>query len=287
MQITRFLYKILPEKWFIKIRKIYRTRQSSKYEPLSYDELKDILINTLKLQKGDHVLIHSSMDFLKTTCNPLEILNLLLEIVGKEGALLFPCWHSTKRAEELLEANTVFDVRKSPSVMGMLSELARRHPEAKRSLHPTNSIVAIGSKADYFVNTHHNDIYPCGTESPLYKLVVSNGKTIGIGVDATFMSFIHCPEDVLKSEFPFKTRNEKIYDATVIGYNSEEMKVKTLVASKNISNFDIRKFVNTNIEPEICQNITIKSNRFFRADCKPLFDKLVELSKQNITIYNQ
>ena len=38
----------------------------------------------------------------------------------------------------------VFDVRRQPSEMGLLSELFRRRESVRRSLHPTASVCALG-----------------------------------------------------------------------------------------------------------------------------------------------
>jgi aminoglycoside 3-N-acetyltransferase len=167
----------------------------------------------------------------------------------------------------------------------MLSEMARRYPGAKRSLHPTNSIVAIGKHAAEITEAHHTDIYPCGEKSPYYLSMQMSGIIVGIGVNANFMSFVHCPEDLLKEQFPVKTRLDTVFEAKVKKEDGSVENVKTLAAHPQIKNNDIIGFLNKYIDKSICRNITIKGNRFFVTHPKELFNKIVELSKENKTIY--
>lgn len=286
MSISLIVYKLLPEKLFIKLRNRYRGWQKSRFKPFGEIELIKLLTNELGISKGDTIFIHGSVDFLNTLLNPLQIIEILLDVVGEEGNLVFPCWHFNTKAEKYLREGHTFDVNRSPSVMGMLSEIARRHPSAKRSLHPTNSIVAIGKNAEWLVESHHEDIYPCGLKSPYYKLMELNGKIIGIGVDTMFISFVHCPEDVNSVTFPFKTRLEEVFEAKVKDYNSEIIKVKTLAASPLVSTNNIREFLKKHVPDSICRNVYYKGNRFFIASAKELYLEIIELAKRNITIYN-
>ena len=69
--------------------------------------------------------------------------------------LLFPATHLVERPERWFERDEVFDVRRTPTAMGLLSEMARRQSDAARSLHPTHSVVAVGPLAGELVATHH------------------------------------------------------------------------------------------------------------------------------------
>lgn len=283
---SKILFKILPKSLFVKLRNRFRKFQLKTHKPLTAEDIERILKINLGIKEGDHIMVHSSIDMVNTNCSAFEILEIIFKTVGSEGTVLFPCWHFNYRAEDALNQGLVFNVKKSPSVLGLLSEMARRYPNAKRSLHPTNSIVAIGKESNFLTNTHHLDIYPSGTESPFYKLKQIGGKVIGFGVDTYFLSFVHCPEDVLKEKFPFKTRNSEVFDAEVINYNGEKIIVKTLVASPEIRNNDIRKFIAKHINPETCKNVEINATRFFVADCENLYNEIVNLSERNITIYS-
>jgi len=287
MFISRIIFRLFPQEVFIRLRGIYRTILETWYAPLSEQKFSRILTEELNISKGSIVFIHSSVDNLNIKFDALRLLEILLETVGVAGTLVFPCWHFTYRAEEYLKSGKVFDVRRSASALGMLSEMARRYPGAKRSLHPINSIVAIGKNAEAITGSHHTDIYPCGEKSPYYLAMQMGGIIAGIGVNANFMSFVHCPEDVIKQQFPVKTRLDEVFEAKVKKEDGSVEIVKTLAAHPQIKNNNINGFLKKNIKKSICRNITVKGNRFFIAHPEELFYSIIELSKENKTIYTE
>ena len=285
MGIKKLIFKILPLHTFISLRKKYRTVLRKIYAPISEKEFKDILSNQLEIKKGSVVFIHSSIDALNISFPAYKLFEMLLDAVGQEGTLLFPAWHFTYRAEDYLKKDLIFDVEQSPSMLGMLSEIARRHPDAKRSIHPTTSIVAIGKYADEMIAEHGDSIYPCDEKSPYYKIMQYDGIIIGLGVNNNFLAFVHCPEDVLKEKFPVKTRLDKIFGSKVKLSNGTIRIVKTLAAHPQIRNNNIPLFMHKHVDKTICKNITIRGNRFFVAHSRELFDEIIRLARKNITIY--
>ncbi len=250
-------------------------------------DLENILRNRMNIQKGDTVFVHSSVEKLNIDFEPSVVFQLLLDIVGKEGTVLFPCWHFKTRAEEYLsKTHKTFDVRKTRSRMGYLTEFARLQKNSVRSLHPINSIVAIGSDAENIVNEHNKDIYPCGVKSPFYKMLNYNAKIIGLGVDVDNMSFLHCVEDVENDIFPLKTRSEEVYSEPVISASGKEIVVDVLIPSEQISKRNPKTFFSKYITSDICIRFKKRGAEFFCADSVKLYDKLSELHKRGITIYN-
>jgi aminoglycoside 3-N-acetyltransferase len=285
MTLRKLVFKILPVGTFISLRKLYRKGLKTIYKPLSEEEFKYILVDRIGIQKGSVVFIHSSVDALNIDFPVYHLLGILLDTVGENGTLVFPAWHFTYRAEDYLKKGLIFDVQRSPSVLGLLSELARRHPDAERSIHPFNSIVAIGKHAQEIIGEHGNSIYPCDEASPYYKITKFDGIIAGIGVDTNFISFVHCPEDVLKKQFPIKTRLDQVFEAKVKLKDGSLKIIKTLAAHPQIKNNDITGFMKKYIEKSVCRNFTVKGNRFFVAHSKELFNSIVNLSKENKTIY--
>ncbi|MBK7172885.1 MAG: AAC(3) family N-acetyltransferase [Bacteroidales bacterium] len=286
MKLKKIIFKVLPLHLFIKLRSGYRSFLKSVYRPLSEDEFSKILTDQLGIGKGSVVFIHSSIDNLNIRFDVIKLLDILISTVGENGTLLFPAWHFNYRAEDYLRKKLVFDVRRSPSVMGLLSEAARRHPDSIRSIHPINSIVALGKNAAELTEMHGTSIYPCDETSPYYKLMKYEGKIIGIGVDTNFLSFVHCPEDILKEKFPVKTRLDEVFDATVKTPDGQFQVVRTLASHPQIKNNDITAFVHQYIDPSICRNLNFRGNRFFTARSVALFDEMIRLAKENKTIYS-
>lgn len=287
MFLSKIIYKLFPKSVFIALRKIHRTASKSLNSPLQEDEFRRILSEKLGVKSGSVVFIHASVDSMNIQFDSARLLEILIETVGENGTLVFPCWHFTCRAEDYLRSQKIFDVRRSPSALGLLSEMARRYPGACRSLHPTNSIVSIGKHAQEITSSHHTDIHPCGTESPYYKTMQLGGCIIGIGVNAHFMSFVHCPEDVIKQQFPIKTRLDEVFEARVRIQDGSEITVKTLAAHPQIHHNDINLFLSKYIDKSVSRNVTIRGNRFFIAHPVELFNSIVDLSKEDKTIYTK
>lgn len=286
--MEKVLKKILP-KSTIKFARNWRTKQRNRkiasLPHLDIMQIESILINELNLKNGDVVLIHSSLGNLNTKVSPFKLLDLLLGIVGKEGTILFPTYPKLT-SHKFLESKETFNVNKTPSYMGILSEVARRHPNAVRSLHPTKSVVAIGKFADELTSTHHLDVYPYGDKSPYFKINNYKGKIVGFGVSTKNLSCVHCADDYLKERFPYNPYVDKTYSAKCIDKNNSEVIVKTLAHDLNKMNYNIEKFINKNMESNICRDIDIQGMKFFTADSKKLFDKLVSLALEGKTIYN-
>lgn len=285
MFIGKIILKLVPFSVYHKLRSLFRNLKKLVHKPLTESDFMQLLKERMLIRKGEVVFVHSSVDKLNIAFTPHKLLELLLEAAGPEGTLLFPAWQFNYRAEDYLSRNLVFDVRRSPSALGMISELARRHQGARRSLHPTGSIVAIGPKAEYLLGEHHLSVYPCGELSPYYKMLEFDAKIIGVGVSTEFLSFVHCPEDILKADFPYPVRNPEIYEAKVKNYEGNLIEVETLTAHKAIGKRDIPGFLKSHIEPTVAKDFKYRGNDFFRVNAAELFENMKELALKGRTIY--
>lgn len=280
------LYKVLPEQYFKLGRSWYYQLNHILYPPLKEHDFKKMLTEKVGVEKGMVLYIHSSVDKLNLGFSPFVLLKLLMDVVGEKGTLVFPCWHYSGRAEDyLLKPDPIFDVKLSPTTLGLLPELARRTKNAVRSLHPTASAVAIGPMAYELMNEHHLDVYPNGEKSPLYKLMQYNSRIIGLGEKVVSLSFVHVVEDILKERFPLQVLSEKTFPIKVINEGREVLQVETRIPHKNIQRRDIPAFVQKNISHEACTTFTFRGTNFFTAEPKMLFSEMKELALLGKTIY--
>lgn len=279
--------KIFPPYFFKLLRQTYANFKRVQLRTITEDEFRKLLVEKMKIEKGSTLFIHSSLGYLKLDFSAGALINILQEIVGPTGNLLFPSTHFTERAEDYLRRGGVFDVKRSVSIYGMLTELARRHKNAKRSLHPTSSVIAIGPDAEYLLNEHHVSVYPLGEKSPYFKMLKFNSFVIGLGITSEYLSFSHCPEDVYPEKFSsIKPRMDEIFEAKVIDINKNELIVRTLAASKSIKNRNVPGYVKKYIGKEIGQDFTFHGSDFFCFKAQPLFSAMVELADKGINIYN-
>ncbi|MEK6780490.1 MAG: AAC(3) family N-acetyltransferase [Bacteroidota bacterium] len=263
-----------------------RSFKKSVNPQLSRAEFVQVLRNDLKIKAGDILFVHSSMRNLYLSFDKQEILNILLDAVGQEGTLLFPCWHFNIRAEDYIKQHdVVFDFKTSPSAMGRISDVLRSNPLAHRSLHPTNSVIAIGKHAAELTAGHEADIYPCGIHSPWHKMMKYNAKVIGVGVTVDNLTFVHAIEDFIKSDFPIMTRMEKIFSCKCIDRSGKEIMIGTLVASTKISPRDVVGFFKKHISTSAYRPVKVKNMDFFSLDTVPIFDEIKNLALADKTIY--
>lgn len=290
MSIKEFARRVLPDATIASLtrakKKLERAR-IARLPLLSEGDFTNILVDDLRLQTGDTVFVHSSLDRLNLDFPFYRILTLLRDVIGAQGTILFPTYPNHRISSyEYLSQGNIFNVRKTPSYIGLLTEFARRQPGALRSLHPTKSVCAIGPLAEEMTREHQNSPYPYDTCSPYYKLVGHNAKLVGFGVWTFNLSFVYCAEDALKESFPVRTYHENIFEARCINYLGAEEMVRTYAHNSPIvETHDVPRFMRTHIADEICADLSINGMKFFRADARKLFGEMVRLAKEGVTVY--
>jgi aminoglycoside 3-N-acetyltransferase len=136
-------------------------------------------LRRLGVAAGDILMVHSSLSSLGFVPGGAStVIDALLAAVGPEGTLVLPT-HSW----EIMERGCrTFDVRNTPSCVGAMTERFRKMPGARRSLHPTHSVAAIGPRAEELIGKHEYALTPCGAGSPYAKLLLAGGRVLFIGV---------------------------------------------------------------------------------------------------------
>jgi aminoglycoside 3-N-acetyltransferase len=88
------------------------------------------------------------------------------------------------------------DVRRSVCWTGRIPETARLRPDARRSLHPTHSVVALGAQATRYASNHERSSTPCDVWSPYHRLIDERGKILLLGVSQQSNTMLHCLEEL-------------------------------------------------------------------------------------------
>ncbi len=290
MDLQRTAKTILPAGVVAHLRRAKWERERRRVAsllPLFEDDFTNILAGDLGLQSGDVVYVHSGMDGLNLAFPFYRILFLIQKVIGPGGTVVFPTYpnHLISSYEYLLQGR-VFDVRRTPSYTGILTEFARRQRQAVRSLHPTKSVCAIGPAARKLTTTHHLSPYPYDTNSPYYKLIAHQGKIIGLGVTTNYISFGYCVDDALKEKFPVQVYHDRIFEAPCINYEGETVIVSTYAHDMSrVVHGDVRDFMKTYGSAVACQDLVSKGMKFFRASAAKLFPEMLSLAERGITAY--
>jgi hypothetical protein len=266
----------------VKVRKRKKFIQS--LNSTTESDIMKLLSGPLGIRKNDTVMVHSSMDVLKIDFSPLRLLDMLREIVGKEGLLLFPSYPIIS-ASRFMKKGKAFDVKKTPTTAGLLAELARRSNGALRSLHPTKSVCAIGKNAREIVSGHEKCEYPFDEMSPYGKFVKLNGKVIGLGLYSyECLMIMHCIQGVLGEAFPVPRDQDTYYNWDCIDYSGKTVNVKVL-AYHYIGQLDCQRYIENYFPNDICYDFEEKRRPFFVCQSKLFLNSGVKLARQGITWY--
>jgi aminoglycoside 3-N-acetyltransferase len=144
----------------------------------------------LGLLPGDTILVHSSYKALgDVDGGPQTVIDALLDLLTPEGTLIMPLFNFD------FCKGAAWDVRSTPSRMGILTELVRKDPRAKRVFHPIYSFAIIGKHAEFLTGERYVSSY--GADSVFGKLRKLDGKIMVIGLRYTdSLTFFHHVEEM-------------------------------------------------------------------------------------------
>ena len=146
----------------------------------------------LGVRAGDVLLVHSSLSrFGYVEGGADAVIDALLEAVGPDGTVMVP----THTWGTVGAKDPVFDVRRSPSIVGHITEVLRARPGALRGLHPTHSCAGIGPMTADLLRDHETQITPCGSKSPYQRLMDCGGKVLFLGVTLFVNTCFHALEE--------------------------------------------------------------------------------------------
>jgi aminoglycoside 3-N-acetyltransferase len=148
------------------------------------------------IEDGDFVLVHSRVGTAPLT-DVLACLSALVHSVEPSGTVAFPTFNFG------FCRGVAYDYRKTPSEMGLLTELARRDRRARRIHHPVYGFALFGKDADSLSKTTHN-ISAFGDDSIFAELRRRNGKILLIDLQIhECLTFFHHIEETVGCDYRF------------------------------------------------------------------------------------
>lgn len=155
------------------------------------------------IQLNDVVLMHSAATGFEGFSGSIpDAIETVQQAVGPGGTLLMPTLSMSGSAIEFAQSGKVFNIRTTPSQVGLLTEVFRRSPDVIRSAHPTHSVAVRGPNTAWWIENHHLSGTPCGVGTPFHRLLERQGKILLAGVGISAMTFYHCIEELLESRLP-------------------------------------------------------------------------------------
>ena len=165
-------------------------------EPVTPEQLASAL-SALGIKPGGDVIVHSDAPAMESIgWTPSDMIDFLVDYIGTDGTLLMPTHPKLKT----VDGKRTFNLRRSPSTVGMMTELFRRRPGVVRSSFPYSSVAAFGARANELLDDHINSFAPHDEHSPYAKLATTDGKALCIGCDLDRMTILHVAEDTLRDQ---------------------------------------------------------------------------------------
>jgi aminoglycoside 3-N-acetyltransferase len=199
--------------WHLRSRsaRLYRLR----YGTFSAAELCSELERRLPAD-AEIIMVHCSLNDLQPmyTGTAGDLLDGLVRLCGAQRTLVMPAFFFGGPDQDptaYYRDKPMFDASRQPSQMGLLSELFRRRPGVRRSLHPTASVCALGPLADDLVAVHHLQATTFGAGTPFGLMAERRTAIVGIGVEYfRCLSQVHAAEDLLGERYPLVLRPHRI-----------------------------------------------------------------------------
>jgi aminoglycoside 3-N-acetyltransferase len=233
------------------------------------------------------LMVHSSYDNLLPMYSgaPQEILDELIASCGDRCTLAMPafCLGGRLRDKRAYYEKNVFDVRRTGSEMGLLTELFRRRPGVKRSLHPTHSICALGPLANELVAGHEACPTRTGYGSPFDFMAKRKCNIVGLGVEwFRVITQTHTAEDMLGDSFPIKFQTET-FPVTLKNWEGRQISydLTVLTTKHTLDNMLLRSFLSEN---EL-QGWKYRGTPLFVTHAGKVTQGLLKAAQRGITVY--
>jgi aminoglycoside N3'-acetyltransferase len=174
------------------------------------------LLDRLEIARGDVLFVKASMNRLGYGgAETVALLDALLDRLGPEGTVVMP---SFPYANEVGRPSpgAVFDVRRTASQMGLLSEVLRRHAGTERSAQYWVPACAWGARARALTQGQLHVVNPFAAASTYARLPDAGCRMVGLGVSLNYNILAHVADAVLEPRYPFRVFDTELLRGTVV-----------------------------------------------------------------------
>lgn len=183
-------------------------------------------LRAVGIEAGDTVMLHAAFSMSGFRGSPKDLADVFLKTIGPTGNLLMVSMPYSSSTYDYLQEKKPFDLRKTPSHMGMVSESFRRREGVLRSFNPAHPVLAFGPKAEWIVADHENCLLSCGPGSPFEKLLQLEGKIVVFHVRYPTITFVHYAEHMVEKMVPFPLYDPQTFEVPSIDASGEPKVVK-------------------------------------------------------------
>lgn len=234
------------------------------------------------------LMVHSSFDgFLpmyKGSAN--ELVTALIEFCGPERTLVMPSFVLGGRTFDTSAyyRSRPFDVRRTPSEMGLVAEVFRRTPNVLRSLHPTCSICALGPLRQELTTGHHSAQTGLGPDSPFGLMTRRRTAILGLGVEYyRCLTHAHTARYEMGESFPitFASRSTQI---ALVDYDGSRYEYELGLPDRS-RKLDLRLLWSVLSKDELQEWRFHGVPIFVIPQARTVTERLIAAARRGITIY--
>lgn len=236
------------------------------------------------------LMVHSSFDtFLPMyKGNAKELVGALVSFCGPDRTLVMPSFVMGGRTYDAAAfyQSKAFDVRHTPSEMGLIAEIFRRTPNVMRSLHPTVSVCALGPFAEELTSGHHVAKKGMGPDSPFGVMTRRSTAILGLGVEYyRCLTHVHTAPPHMGDAFPIKFENRT---AQVMLVDSDGTRYDyTLELPDRTKKLDLRILWSVLKKDELVEWRFHGVPMFIIPQARIVTERLIEAARRGITVYGK
>lgn len=293
--ISSALLRVLPSDHFLKVRNAY-LKSKKRFAPalrwIYGSFTTEDLIAEISSRMGsdwDILMVHSSVNNLSPTYTGTagELLQALIDFVGPERTLVMPAFNFGEYGEgarDMLRDNPRFDLRRSPSQMGLLTELFRRSAGVVQSRHPVYRIAALGPQAAELIAGHENAPSGMGENTPFDYMARHNAHILGIGKTFQVMTQVHHVESLLANNWPAPTIQLPAIEVAVAVDKGQEIRMQ-LGGLQQQWRFNVWKLRELMNQQELLE-WRFHGCPMFAASAALVTSRLAKAAEQGFTLYD-
>ena len=233
------------------------------------------------------LMVHSSVNSMRPmfTGSPLELVRMLVAYCGQDRTLAMPAFYFGEGgtgAYPSFQKNPRFDLTRTPSQMGLATELFRRMPGVRQSRHPIYRISALGPLAEALTRGHENATSPAGRGSPFEFMAAKDTLVLGLGKPIQVLTQAHHTEELMCDDFPVPSRVQPPLPMTLVERGQE---IPFELRGRSISGrFDIWRLRQI-MSPGSLQEWSFHHVPMFAARAGDVTRQLVLAAQRGVTLY--
>jgi aminoglycoside 3-N-acetyltransferase len=288
--------QVMPAQTFNSIRRRVRRRGKKTGKDSATISSRESIARDLRalgIRESVDVFLHSSLSDLGwVDGGPAGVVQAVLDVAGPEATIIAPAYPMAGTMIEWMSIREPFDVRRSPSRMGAVTEHLRSMNGAMRSAHPTHSVVALGPRAFEYTHEHHEGPTPTGARSPFYKHIRFGGQILCLGSGVGKVTSYHVVEDVVPG-FPVDPYLKEPMKKLVVFADGSQKLVETRVADPRLSVWRVDNFGPKEAEIyslmrqcQIVRSGRVAAGQAHLIDAARLFELMPEWAARGVIIYH-